>query len=101
MEKRNYVSEGNITLYRGRGSTCLADDLKPIAYPVRQKHWRLRRTKKTMHIWFQRLPDSEHYCKDSEAEGSLTGMTRTTKRAEIVRAGLTALHTRSQTKLKP
>ena len=83
----NYVLEGNIN-YTGAVITWLKDDLKLIASPG-----------ETEALAFEANPKDHAYLVpaftglgapywDSEAEGILTGMTRTTKRAEIVRAGL-------------
>ena len=83
----NYVLEGNIN-YTGAVITWLKDDLKLIVSPG-----------ETEVLAFEANPKDHAYLVpaftglgapywDSEAEGILTGITRTTKRAEIVRAGL-------------
>ena len=83
----NYVLEGNIN-YTGAVITWLKDDLGLISSPG-----------ETETLAFEANPKDHAYLVpaftglsapywDSEAEAVLTGMTRTTKRAEVVRAGL-------------
>lgn len=83
----NYVLEGNIN-YTGAVITWLKDDLQLISSPA-----------ETEELAYEANPSDRTYLIpafsglgapywDSEAVGILTGMTRTTRRAEIVRAGL-------------
>ena len=85
--KVNYVLEGNLN-YTGAVITWLKDDLKMIDSP-----------QETQALAEQAAPDDPLYLVpafsglgapywDSRATAMLTGMTRTTGRAEIVRAGL-------------
>ena len=83
----NYVLEGNIN-YTGAVITWLKDDLKLIDSPA-----------ETESLALAANPDDKTYLVpaftglgapywDSEAAGVLTGLTRTTKKNEVVRAGL-------------
>lgn len=85
--KINYVLEGNIN-YTGAVITWLKDDLKLIASP-----------KETEQVAFEANSDDQLYLIpaftglgapywDSKATGTIAGITRTTGKAEIVRAGL-------------
>lgn len=85
--KVNYVLEGNLN-YTGAVITWLKDDLKMIESP-----------EETQGLAYQAAADDPLYLVpafsglgapywDSRATAMLTGMTRTTGRAEIVRAGL-------------
>lgn len=65
----NYVLEGNIN-YTGAVITWLKDDLKLIASPGETEALRLMRIQKTMHIWFQRLPDLVHLTGTARQRGS-------------------------------
>ncbi|AQR97275.1 FGGY-family carbohydrate kinase [Clostridium saccharoperbutylacetonicum] len=88
--KVNYVLEGNIN-YTGAVITWLKDDLKLIASPT-----------ETEQVAFEANSDDKLYLIpaftglgapywDSKATGTISGITRTTGRAEIVRAGLEAI----------
>lgn len=88
--KVNYVLEGNIN-YTGAVITWLKDDLKLIASP-----------KETEQVAFEANSDDQLYLIpaftglgapywDSKATGTISGITRTTGRAEIVRAGLESI----------
>ena len=83
----NYVLEGNIN-YTGAVITWLKDELKLISSPA-----------ETQELAYEANPCDTTYLVpafsglgapywDSKAKGCLMGITRTTKRAEIVRAGL-------------
>lgn len=85
--KVNYVLEGNIN-YTGAVITWLKDELKLISSPA-----------ETQELAYEANPCDTTYLVpafsglgapywDSKAKGCLMGITRTTKRAEIVRAGL-------------
>lgn len=85
--KINYVLEGNVN-YTGAVITWLKDDVELIQSPA-----------ETESLCMRAEPDDELYLIpaftglgapywDSHAKGSLTGITRTTRKAEIVRAGI-------------
>ncbi len=88
--KVNYVLEGNIN-YTGAVITWLKDEMKLISSP-----------EETQKLAYEANPSDTAYLVpafsglgapywDSEAKGCLTGITRTTKRAEFVRAGLESI----------
>ncbi|MDO4337787.1 MAG: glycerol kinase GlpK [Eubacteriales bacterium] len=83
----NYVLEGNIN-YTGAVITWLKDDLGLISSPGETEELALQAnpTDKTYLVPAFTGLGAPYW--DSEASGIITGMTRTTKRAEIVRAGL-------------
>lgn len=83
----NYVLEGNIN-YTGAVITWLKDDLQLITSPGETEALALESNPKDHTYLVPAFTGLGAPYWDSEAEGILTGMTRTTKRAEIVRAGL-------------
>lgn len=83
----NYVLEGNIN-YTGAVITWLKDDLHLITSPGETEALALESNPKDHTYLVPAFTGLGAPYWDSVAEGILTGMTRTTKRAEIVRAGL-------------
>lgn len=83
----NYVLEGNIN-YTGAVITWLKDDLKLITSPGETETLALESNPKDHTYLVPAFTGLGAPYWDSEAEGIITGMTRTTKKAEIVRAGL-------------
>ena len=83
----NYVLEGNIN-YTGAVITWLKDDLQMITSPGETETLALDANPKDHTYLVPAFTGLGAPYWDSEAEGILTGMTRTTKRPEIVRAGL-------------
>lgn len=83
----NYVLEGNIN-YTGAVITWLKDDLGVISSPGETESLALSSNPKDKTYLVPAFTGLSAPYWDSEATGSICGMTRTTKRAEIVRAGL-------------
>lgn len=83
----NYVLEGNIN-YTGAVITWLKDDLGLISSPGETESLALSSNPKDKTYLVPAFTGLSAPYWDSEATGSICGMTRTTKRAEIVRAGL-------------
>ncbi len=83
----NYVLEGNIN-YTGAVITWLKDDLGLITSPGETEGLALASNPKDKTYLVPAFTGLSAPYWDSEAAGILSGMTRTTKRAEIVRAGL-------------
>lgn len=83
----NYVLEGNIN-YTGAVITWLKDDLELITSPGETEGLALAANPKDKTYLVPAFTGLGAPYWDSEASGIISGMTRTTKRAEIVRAGL-------------
>lgn len=83
----NYVLEGNIN-YTGAVITWLKDDLELITSPGETEALALAANPKDKTYLVPAFTGLSAPYWDSEAAGIISGMTRTTKRAEIVRAGL-------------
>lgn len=83
----NYVLEGNIN-YTGAVITWLKDDLELITSPGETEGLALAANPKDKTYLVPAFTGLGAPYWDSEAAGIISGMTRTTKRAEIVRAGL-------------
>lgn len=83
----NYVLEGNIN-YTGAVITWLKDDLELITSPGETEALALAANPKDKTYLVPAFTGLSAPYWDSEATGIISGMTRTTKRAEIVRAGL-------------
>lgn len=83
----NYVLEGNIN-YTGAVITWLKDDLELITSPGETEALALAANPKDKTYLIPAFTGLSAPYWDSEAAGIISGMTRTTKRAEIVRAGL-------------
>lgn len=83
----NYVLEGNIN-YTGAVITWLKDDLELITSPGETEALALAANPKDKTYLVPAFTGLSAPYWDSEATGVISGMTRTTKRAEVVRAGL-------------
>lgn len=83
----NYVLEGNIN-YTGAVITWLKDDLELIENPGETETLAYAANPKDKTYLVPAFTGLGAPYWDSEATGVITGMTRTTKRAEVVRAGL-------------
>lgn len=83
----NYVLEGNVN-YTGAVITWLKDDLQIITSPGETEALAMEANPKDHTYLVPAFTGLGAPYWDSEAEGILTGMSRTTKRPEIVRAGL-------------
>lgn len=83
----NYVLEGNIN-YTGAVITWLKDDLELISNPGETEALAYAANPKDKTYLVPAFTGLGAPYWDSEATGVITGMTRTTKRAEVVRAGL-------------
>lgn len=83
----NYVLEGNIN-YTGAVITWLKDDLELISSPGETEELARKANPKDKTYLVPAFTGLGAPYWDSEAKGIISGMTRTTKRAEIVRAGL-------------
>lgn len=83
----NYVLEGNIN-YTGAVITWLKDDLELISNPGETEALAYAANPKDKTYLVPAFTGLGAPYWDSEATGAITGMTRTTKRAEVVRAGL-------------
>lgn len=83
----NYVLEGNIN-YTGAVITWLKDDLELISSPGETEGLALAANPKDKTYLVPAFTGLGAPYWDSEAAGIISGMTRTTKRAEVVRAGL-------------
>lgn len=83
----NYVLEGNIN-YTGAVITWLKDDLELITSPAETEGLALQANPKDKTYLVPAFTGLGAPYWDSEATGIISGMTRTTKRAEVVRAGL-------------
>lgn len=86
----NYVLEGNIN-YTGAVITWLKDDLHLISSPAETENLAYEANPKDCTYLVPAFSGLGAPYWDSGAAGILTGMTRTTKRAEIVRAGLESI----------
>ena len=86
----NYVLEGNIN-YTGAIITWLKDDLNLISFPGETESLALESNPKDHTYLVPAFTGLGAPYWDSDAEGILTGMTRTTKKAEIVRASLDSI----------
>lgn len=85
--KVNYVLEGNIN-YTGAVITWLKDDLKLIASPNETEQAALEASSDDQLYLIPAFTGLGAPYWDSKATGTITGITRTTGKAEIVRAGL-------------
>lgn len=83
----NYVLEGNIN-YTGAVITWLKEDLKLISDPGETEALAYSANPKDKTYLVPAFTGLGAPYWDSDAAGVITGMTRTTKRAEVVRAGL-------------
>lgn len=83
----NYVLEGNIN-YTGAVITWLKDDLELISNPGETEALAYAANPKDKTYLVPAFTGLGAPYWDSDAAGVITGMTRTTKRAEVVRAGL-------------
>lgn len=83
----NYVLEGNIN-YTGAVITWLKDDLELISSPGETEELALAANPNDKTYLVPAFTGLGAPYWDSEATGILSGVTRTTKRAEVVRAGL-------------
>ena len=83
----NYVLEGNIN-YTGAVITWLKDDLELISSPGETEALAMKANPKDRTYLVPAFTGLGAPYWDSEATGIISGMTRTTKRAEVVRAGL-------------
>lgn len=83
----NYVLEGNIN-YTGAVITWLKDDLELISSPGETEELAMKANPKDKTYLVPAFTGLGAPYWDSEATGVITGVTRTTKRAEVVRAGL-------------
>lgn len=83
----NYVLEGNIN-YTGAVITWLKDDLELITSPAETEGLALLANPKDRTYLVPAFTGLGAPYWDSEATGIISGVTRTTKRAEVVRAGL-------------
>lgn len=83
----NYVLEGNIN-YTGAVITWLKDDLELISSPSETEELALKANPNDRTYLVPAFTGLGAPYWDSEATGVITGVTRTTKRAEVVRAGL-------------
>nr|WP_294678358.1 glycerol kinase GlpK [uncultured Blautia sp.] len=83
----NYVLEGNIN-YTGAVITWLKDDLQLISSPGETEELALSANPSDRTYLVPAFTGLGAPYWDSEAAGVIYGMTRTTKRAEVVRAGL-------------
>lgn len=83
----NYVLEGNIN-YTGAVITWLKDDLELISNPGETEALAYAANPKDKTYLVPAFTGLSAPYWDNEATGVITGMTRTTKRAEVVRAGL-------------
>lgn len=83
----NYVLEGNIN-YTGAVITWLKDDLELITSPGETEALALAANPKDKTYLVPAFTGLSAPYWGSEATGVISGMTRTTKRAEVVRAGL-------------
>ena len=83
----NYVLEGNIN-YTGAVITWLKDDLKLIDSPAETESLALAANPADKTYLVPAFTGLGAPYWDSEATGVLTGLTRTTKKNEVVRAGL-------------
>lgn len=83
----NYVLEGNIN-YTGAVITWLKDDLELLSNPGETEALAYAANPKDKTYLVPAFTGLGAPYWDSEAKGVITGMTRTTKRAEVVRAGL-------------
>lgn len=85
--KVNYVLEGNIN-YTGAVIKWMQEDLKLIASPDETKELAMKANKTDITYVVPAFTGLGAPYWDSKATGIISGITRTTKRAEIVRAGL-------------
>lgn len=83
----NYVLEGNIN-YTGAVITWLKDDLELISSPAETEALALNANPNDRTYLVPAFTGLGAPYWDSEATGVISGVTRTTKRAEVVRAGL-------------
>lgn len=83
----NYVLEGNIN-YTGAVITWLKDDLELIFSPAETEALALKANPNDKTYLVPAFTGLGAPYWDSEATGVISGVTRTTKRAEVVRAGL-------------
>lgn len=83
----NYVLEGNIN-YTGAVITWLKDDLELISSPAETEALALKANPNDKTYLVPAFTGLGAPYWDSEATGVISGVTRTTKRAEVVRAGL-------------
>lgn len=83
----NYVLEGNIN-YTGAVITWLKDDLELISSPAETEALALSANPNDKTYLVPAFTGLGAPYWDSEATGVISGVTRTTKRAEVVRAGL-------------
>lgn len=83
----NYVLEGNIN-YTGAVITWLKDDLELISSPAETEALALSANPNDRTYLVPAFTGLGAPYWDSEATGVISGVTRTTKRAEVVRAGL-------------
>lgn len=85
--KVNYVLEGNIN-YTGAVITWLKDDLKMITSPMETEQAALEANSDDQLYLIPAFTGLGAPYWDSKVTGTITGITRTTGKAEIVRAGL-------------